>query len=347
MFGERRRLWGFLALLALCLAGGAAAVAVAVVGAGREEQRARRELVKARPSVERVLAAEQAFVAFRSLDLERPQQFSRLSVAPLSADGEPGARRLAGPACERLAIRGGRGLCLEMSDGARFTARVLDEDMRPVRELRFAGSPSRVRVSPDGRWAGVTAFVQGHSYAQPGEFSTSATIVDLRSGKRVADLERDFTVTHDGRAVTSRDRNFWGLTFAEDGDTFYATLATRGSTYLIRGSLRDRTATTIHENVECPSLSPDGTRIGYKKAVGRAEGDHNPVLWRFHVLDLASGRETPLAEERSLDDQVEWLDGSTLLYRIGNATWAVPADGSGAAREWLPAADSAVVVRPG
>ena len=53
-------------------------------------------------------------------------------------------------------------------------------------------------------------------------------------------------------------------------------------------------AHAIHENVECPSLSPDETRIGYKKAVG-----HDPPVWRFHVLDLATGRETPLAEQRA------------------------------------------------
>jgi hypothetical protein len=38
----------------------------------------------------------------------------------------------------------------------------------------------------------------------------------------------------------------------------------------------------IHDNVECPSLSPDGTRIGYKRLID--DRGH----WGFHVLDLAT-----------------------------------------------------------
>ena len=65
----------------------------------------------------------------------------------------------------------------------------------------------------------MTAFLAGHSYAEPGQFSTAATILDLRAGKVVGDLEKDFTVTHDGKLIDARDRNYWGLTFADDGDT--------------------------------------------------------------------------------------------------------------------------------
>ena len=86
--------------------------------------------------------------------------------------------------------------------------------------------------------------------------------------------------------------------------------------------------------------SADGTRIGYKKAVG-----HDPPVWRFHVLDLATGRETPLAERQPLDDQIEWLDDDHVLYRSGEATWTMPADGSGAPRRWLAGADSPAIVR--
>ena len=95
----------------------------------------------------------------------------------------------------------------------------------------------------------------------------------------------------------------------------------------------------IHENVECPSLSPDGTRIGFKKLVG------SPALWRFHVLDLRTGRETALAEVHPVDDQLEWLDNKTLLYGSNEGVWAVPADGSGAPRQYLAEADSPSVVR--
>ena len=130
------------------------------------------------------------------------------------------------------------------------------------------------------------------------------------------------------------------MTFSKDGDTFYATMATGGNTYLIKASLRTRTGTAIHKNVECPALSPDETRIAYKKAVG-----HDPPIWRFHVLDLATGHQTALAETEPLDDQIEWLDDDNVLYRSGESTWTVPADGSGAPRRWLAGADSPAIVR--
>ena len=74
----------------------------------------------------------------------------------------------------------------------------------------------------------------------------------------------------------------------------------------------------IHENVECPSLSPDGTRIAYKKRTG---SDTTP--WHLTVLDLATMRETPLAESRSVDDQAEWLDDDHVLYGVDGDTYEV------------------------
>jgi Tol biopolymer transport system component len=189
----------------------------------------------------------------------------------------------------------------------------------------------------------VTAFVSGHSYAEPGEFSNATKIIDLDRQQVLGDLEDDFTVQVDGEVLDARDRNFWGLTFAADGDTFYATAASGGQTWLIKGSIAGRSAHAIHENVECPSLSPDGTRIAYKKAIAT-----DPSVWRFHVLDLATGRETELAEERSIDDQLAWLDDEHLLYADGDqTTWVVRADGTGVPERWLEDADSATVTRPG
>jgi hypothetical protein len=232
-----------------------------------------------------------------------------------------------------------KGLCLDLL-GTGMAVEVLDARMRVVKSFDLPGIPSRARISPDGHWGGVTAFIVGHAYAAPGQFSTATTLIDLRAGKPVADLEKDFTVTDGGKVVDARDRNYWGLTFAGDGDTFYATLATGGRTWLIKGSIRERRAHTIHENVECPSLSPDGTHIAYKKAVA-----HDPTRWRFTVLDLATGRETPLAETRSVDDQLFWLDNHRLLYGYAGAIWSVAADGSGAPRRWLANGDSPTVER--
>ena len=77
------------------------------------------------------------------------------------------------------------------------------------------------------------------------------------------------------------------------------------------------------------------------------------VTWRLSVLRLDTLEDWPLAETRSVDDQVAWLDETTVLYALPAAaagtaatdTWAVPADGSGSPRLVMPNAYSLVVVR--
>jgi Tol biopolymer transport system component len=123
------------------------------------------------------------------------------------------------------------------------------------------------------------------------------------------DLE-DWTLVLDGKQARPIDRNYWGITFVDDR-RFYATLRTDGSTWLVRGDDRKRTLTTLRTDAECPSLSPDGRRLVYKKRTG-----DNAAPWRLAVLDLRSGDERVLAETRSVDDQVEWLDDETVLYAL-------------------------------
>jgi hypothetical protein len=336
----RSRTLAFAVLAGVCIVAAGVSAAIAVVGAKQDREASERAVRAARPQAERVLESGRPFVVVRTLDRKHPANYGRLAVAPLNGT-EPGAPVLAGPTCERTTFNAGTALCLGRAVATTFPVTQLDAKMKTVHELSLAGVPSRARISPDGHWGGVTAFLTGHSYAQPGQFSTAATIIDLRTGKKVGDLEKDFKVTEGGKVLDDRDRNYWGLTFAADGDTFYATVSTKGRTWLIKGSIAARRARTIHANVECPALSPDGTRIGYKKAVG-----HDPTVWRFSVLDLKTGRETQLAETRPIDDQVEWLDDAHLLYRDGETTWVVDADGRGEPREWMKASDSPAVVRP-
>jgi len=66
----------------------------------------------------------------------------------------------------------------------------------------------------------------------------------------------------DGKRFAAADFNFWGVTFARESNTFYA-LQTACKTYLVRGDLGLRKLTVLHENVECPSLSPDNRLIAY------------------------------------------------------------------------------------
>jgi hypothetical protein len=157
-------------------------------------------------------------------------------------------------------------------------------------------------------------------------------------------------VTRDGAPFQAVDFNFWGVTFARDGDRFYATLSTGGRTYLVEGRLSKRTARVLASNVECPSLSPDERRIAFKRRVPR----FGRMLWRIGVIDVSSGAERVLEpEERNVDDQVEWLDDLSLLYalpddRIGGRSnlWKIGADGSSAPQLFLANAESPAVVRP-
>jgi hypothetical protein len=253
--------------------------------------------------------------------------------------------------CDRLDLAAGHGVCLTAQRGVftTYEAILFDAAFRVRHTLPLSGVPSRTRVSPDGRLAAMTVFESGHSYAA-GQFSTRTSIVDLDSGDVVVpDLER-FTVLRDGQPIHGVDFNFWGVTFTRDGARFYATLATGGRQFLIEGDLRARQARVLRADVECPSLSPDDGRIAFKRREG---GGLTPVTWRLSVLRLDTLEEWPLAERRSVDDQVAWLDETAVLYALPAAstgtaatdTWAVPADGSGSPRLVMSNAYSLVVMR--
>jgi hypothetical protein len=319
----------FIVLVVICLA--AAVIAIAA-GVNKDEPR-----VAASAASRRVLTDAQAegrpVLVYRSLDPK-----GQVAVAPLETT--PGKPTFAPLSCERVYYAANTGICLARGKfPSAIDARLFEPDFRVRHTVSLTGIPSRARVSPDGRYASVTAFVSGDSYAAAGSFSTRTTLIDATHGTPIADLEK-FTVTKDGKQVTAVDVNYWGVTFARNSDRFYATMATGGKTYLIQGSVQGRVAHVIHENVECPSLSPDGKRIAYKKRTGSSADP-----WHLTVLDLATMRETPLAESRSIDDQVEWLDDGQILYGLDGQVWAVPADGSGRPRRFLASADSPAAVR--
>jgi hypothetical protein len=332
---ERRRLGLFALLVVVSAAVAGVAIAASLGGDGPQSASAgsRTVLTDAR-------AQDRQMVVFRSLAGGAGQQAGD-QVAVEAADGADAAAVKAPLNCERVYFAAGRGLCLARGSGfaAGYRAEIFGPDFKVLHTVPVSGVPSRARVSPDGRYGSVTLFVTGHSYAAAGAFSTQTTLIDLAEGTKIADLEQ-FRITRDGEPVTAVDLNFWGVTFARDSDRFYATMATGGKTYLLQGSVGRRTARVLHENVECPSLSPDGARVAYKK-----RGSSSSAPWRLTVLDLATMRETPLAETRSVDDQVEWLDDGRVLYGVDDAVWTAAADGTGTPKRFLAGAASPAVVR--
>jgi WD40-like Beta Propeller Repeat len=314
--------------------------AIAVASAVRSSSPAAKPTAGARGVLPAAQAHRRPMVVFRTVDPRRPGAGGQVAIAALGATGR--RRTLTPLTCDRVSYSAtGVGICLARGRGfaADEQVKVFGPDLRVRHQVGVAGVPSRARVSPDGRLGAVTLFVAGHSYAAAGSFSTQTTILDLAHGRKIANLE-DFVVLRGGRRVTAIDVNFWGVTFARDSDRFYATMATGGKTYLIRGSVRAREARVIHENVECPSLSPDGTRIAFKR---RGRSESRP--WRLTVLDLATGRETPLSETRSVDDQAEWLDDHRVLYGVDHDVWTARADGRGRPGRFLAGAGSPAAVR--
>ncbi len=271
--------------------------------------------------------------------------YGLVSVVGLTDAGGP--RAFTDVACDRVYARADTTLCLRTKrrTTTEFEAEQLDLSWRITRSWALSGTPSRARVSPDGTLLASTVFVAAHSYRQVG--FTTATDIRTSKGHDFGNLE-SFALTVDGHRTRPADRNIWGVTFAADDNTFYATAAIGGKTYLMRGDLRARTLTSIRTGAECPSLSPDGSHVAYKKNFG-VTTPH----WSIAVLNLADGTEQVLtSEQRSVDDQVEWLDDSTLLYGLPRPkeagvsdVWSIGTTGKAKPRVFIAHTWSPSVVR--
>ena len=348
---SRRRIVTFVAVLAVSVC---AAVGYAVQAGWRARVAARASDAPTAVALQQLPAAAgsavRPYLLYRSSALGPTH--GRVGLQYLDS---PDAERAITPLqCERVHFAAGRGICLQAKRGVvtSYNAVLFDRNLAVQHSVALAGAPSRARMSADGTMAAMTVFVTGHSYMSA-NFSTRTSIVDAESGRMLVDDLEKLQVLREGVPFKAADFNFWGVTFARRSGHFYATLATGGKIFLVEGDLAARQMRIVHDDVECPSLSPDGTRIAFKRRV--PAGGAGRLMWRLHVLELATGKVTPLlAETRSVDDQVEWLGEREVVYALpddapgataATHSWAMAADGKHPPRLLVRLAFSPAVVQ--
>lgn len=248
----------------------------------------------------------------------RPGEFGHVVMASL--DDVEGERVVTDLQCDRVDFGLRRGICLSARPsptGPAAEAGIYDAAFTKLVGVPLAGIPIRARLSPDERVAAVTVFVTGERY--DADFTTRTTLIDTETLAVITDLEQ-FEAQRDGKRFSRVDFNYWGVTFARDSGHFFATLGYTGTRFLVDADLSRRQLRVVRDGVECPSLSPDETRIAFKSRVP------DSTEWRPHVLDLATGREWAVqGETRSIDDQIEWLDPDHVLYQFSD-TRGLPED---------------------
>jgi hypothetical protein len=307
---ERRRWIGFLAFTVVCVVGVGVYIHGAVRrGPGTQANDAASSLVTASvqpPKATLFRLRSGPHVAYRSV---RDGEFGRVVVASLT-DPERD-RFVTDLVCERAHFVESGGVCLvdnRVNVHPPAYALLLDERFELRHRVDLSGFPSRARMSRDGRHAATTVFTSGDDYVAA--FSTRTMLIEHPTGRALPDLEH-YSAYLEGKPFKRVDFNYWGVTFADDGERFFATLRTGEETYLMRGSRAGKELHVVKRNVECPSLSPDGSRLAFKKRRA-ADGEA-----RIHVLDLLTLEDhAVVGEQRNIDDQVEWLDDGHLLYGV-------------------------------
>jgi hypothetical protein len=280
------------------------------------------------------------FLIFRTLS--PPEGHGNVALLRLGAAS--GERQLTNLSCLRLHYASGRGLCVvqeSVKNDSVYAAYVFDRALTRGRRIPLGGVPTRVRVAPNGRRGAITTYFEEESPA--GErLAIDSIIVDMAAGRVIADL-REFRIESDGLPAPTPPIDVGNVSFERDGDRFFASIATPRERYLAAGSIRERRMTTIRTGVASESLSPDGRRLLVKKQSA-------PGVWQLAVIDLRDWSERNLQHgQRSIDDQVEWLDNEHVVYHdtddSGTSLWLLAVDGVSGPRVFVKDAYSGAVQR--
>ena len=210
-----------------------------------------------------------------------------------AADARPRAPPDRAGSASASTSRAGGGICLARSrslTGA-YEAQLLGPDgQRAAHDRPRRHAEPRARLAPTAATARRRCSSPATPTPSPGAFSTQTLLIDMRRGETLANLET-FTVSQGRPRGRRRRRQVLGRDVRPRQRPFYATLATGGKTYLIKGSVARAHGARDPRERRVP-VAVARRHAHRLQEAGRRQG----ATWRFHVLDLATGAETPLAE---------------------------------------------------
>ena len=249
-------------------------------------------------------------------------------IGMVQTDARESTRYVAELSCARVAYAAGSGLCLiEEPAGTTVThaAFIFNRAFTRGRRIDLSGIPTRARVSPDGRIAAITVYGEEHLPGGEERLASWSVIVDVAAGRVVADL-RDFKIDRGDGPAFEGPLDFSSVAFAHDSNRFFATVTTTAERYIVAGLVDARRMTVVASGLASEALSPDAARLVAKQRVG------DRGRWQVVVFDLGTKNAWPLNQgDRSVDDQVEWLDGEHVVYHDatdqGTHVWALSTDG--------------------